>query len=253
MLGVLFAGYVSNLYFGFLTGMIELITAITSVVTFIGVIIALYNLKKYKEEVVDIKRDKRLKWDPKRILLEDDVYEATDKLVSSIGFDENKLLYNEKVDDIKLSEHVVDDSFFKSLNFNINEMEVKENNVTCLMPFHPKYNKMYRRIQWACVDADFVCKRSDDVYKPGDILQYTIELILKSQIIIGVLDGRNPNVFYELGIAHSIGKTVILISDEKAKKDIPFDLLSNRFIFYKSLDDLESKLNLALKSVRNDG
>ena len=232
--------------------MIELITTIGAIVSGIGIIIALYNLKKIKEDFVEIQKDERLKLNSKRVLLEEDVYDATDKLVSSIGFDGNKLLYNEKVDDITLSEHVVDDSFFKSLGFNINKLEVDSNNVTCLMPFHPKYNRLYTRIQWACNEAGFVCKRSDDVYKPGEILQYTVELILRSQIIIGVLDGRNPNVFYELGIAHSIGKTVVLIAEEKAKKDIPFDLLSNRFIFYKTIDDLESKLSVALKVVRND-
>ena len=83
-------------------------------------------------------------------------------------------------------------------------------------------------------------------------MKYTIELILKAQIVIGVLDGRNPNVFYEIGIAHSVGKPVILIAAEHEKVKIPFDLQQHRFIFYNSLNDLEEKLKNALKFVRGD-
>jgi len=42
--------------------------------------------------------------------------------------------------------------------------------------------------------------------------------------------GRNPNVFYEIGIAHALGREVILIT--QAEADIPFDLRHLRFVAY---------------------
>ncbi|MEL7657806.1 MAG: hypothetical protein AAGU75_18080, partial [Bacillota bacterium] len=56
--------------------------------------------------------------------------------------------------------------------------------------------------------------------------------INEARIIIADLIHRNPNVFYETGIAHTLGKDVILISQEQG--DIPFDLRHIRTIFYKN-------------------
>ena len=191
--------------------------------------------------------------DDKRLQLEEDLYRANERLVnSSIGFDLYRNLYNENLHDICLTNHVIDGSFYENMGFDISQMEVEKDFVTCLMPFHPSFDKIYNRIVRATKMTDFNCHRSDEVYKSGDIMRYTIELILESQIIIGVLDGRNPNVFYEVGIAHSIGKTVILIVEEKAKSQVPFDLHQHRFIFYNSLNDLENKLSSALMYVRNN-
>ena len=42
--------------------------------------------------------------------------------------------------------------------------------------------------------------------------------------------GRNPNVFYETGIAHTLGREVILIT--QSESDIPFDLRHLRYVAY---------------------
>jgi hypothetical protein len=42
--------------------------------------------------------------------------------------------------------------------------------------------------------------------------------------------GRNPNVFYEIGIAHTLGREVILITQNA--EDIPFDLRHLRYVRY---------------------
>lgn len=56
---------------------------------------------------------------------------------------------------------------------------------------------------------------------------------------------RNPNVFYELGLAHAISKPVILIS--KSIDDVPFDLRSIRVLVYdKDHPDWGNKLRLSL-------
>lgn len=60
---------------------------------------------------------------------------------------------------------------------------------------------------------------------------------------------RNPNVFYETGVAHTLGKIVIPIT--QSVSDIPFDLRHHRALTYlpnsegliKLETDLEKKLS----------
>lgn len=56
--------------------------------------------------------------------------------------------------------------------------------------------------------------------------------IKKAKILIAELTGRNPNVMYELGLAHAIEKPVILLTQDI--NDVPFDLRSLRCIVYNT-------------------
>jgi len=60
-----------------------------------------------------------------------------------------------------------------------------------------------------------------------DISRTTID---RSRVVICDCTGRNPNVFYEIGIAHTLGREVILITQIDA--DIPFDLRHLRYVTY---------------------
>jgi hypothetical protein len=53
------------------------------------------------------------------------------------------------------------------------------------------------------------------------------------------MTGRNPNVFYEVGYAHALGKTVILTKDAS---DIPFDLKYRYHLAYDSINALRDEL-----------
>lgn len=163
--------------------------------------------------------------------------------------DLNHLLIANNLTDIHVSNNVVDYSFFDSIGLNPQTLSVEDGFATCLMPFNKQYNKVYDSIKNACLDAGFHCHRSDDKYIPGEILKYTLELILRSQIIIAVLDGRNANVYYEVGIAHSIGKTVILLSNSSKFKNAPFDVQGSRVVLYNDQEDLNNKLSNVLKSL----
>ena len=54
--------------------------------------------------------------------------------------------------------------------------------------------------------------------------------ILNARLVIADVTGRNPNVFYELGIAHTIGRAAIVITQRD--EDVPFDIRSMRYIKY---------------------
>ena len=94
------------------------------------------------------------------------------------------------------------------------------------------------------------CERADDIYDISGIMQSVWESISKASIIIADLTNRNPNVFYELGIAHTLGKPVIMIT--QSMKFVPFDLRHLRCILYEYKPKNIKKFELILeKTVRS--
>ena len=63
---------------------------------------------------------------------------------------------------------------------------------------------------------------------------------MQARIIVANITGRNPNVYYELGIAHAIDKPVIMIAQNKS--DLPFDIRAKQIIFYNDNQQLEKEL-----------
>ena len=213
-------------------------------------LIAVLRLKK-KIEKRSAERKKQVALPYQRERLENKSYELSQQLVSTPErfIDTNGLLLTIH-SDIQRSNVTRNDWFFQELGIQCDEIQVEDHFITCLMPFHKSFDKKYEVIRDTCIRCGFTCTRSDDKFVPGNILKYTVELILKSEIIIAVIDGRNPNVSYEIGIAHTIGKNVILVADYSKVKEIPFNLQSNRFILYKNWGNLEQQLEKVLNSVR---
>jgi hypothetical protein len=86
------------------------------------------------------------------------------------------------------------------------------------------------------------CHRADKEAGPGEIISHVIEQLITSDIVIADLSGRNPNVFYELGVRHTVSGNTILITENI--DDIPFDLRGLRTIVYQ----YEPEQMLALKT-----
>lgn len=75
------------------------------------------------------------------------------------------------------------------------------------------------------------CERGDDVFGSNVIMDDITKSIQKANIILADLTGRNPNVFYEVGIAHTLNKTVLLLAQNI--DDVPFDLRHRRVLTYE--------------------
>lgn len=102
-----------------------------------------------------------------------------------------------------------------------------------LMPFSDTFDDIYKLgIKECCSKNGAYCERVDEQVYDGTILQRIYNQISKADIIIADMTGRNPNVFYEVGYAHALGKPTILLT--QTKNDIPFDLLSYPHIIYNS-------------------
>ncbi|WGL99942.1 hypothetical protein QE177_15650 (plasmid) [Arsenophonus sp. aPb] len=113
--------------------------------------------------------------------------------------------------------------------------------VSVMMPFDKKFNDIYTSIQTASNNIGFECKRADDFWKNDIIIQDIVTLIDSARIVVCDCTGQNPNVFYEIGIAHTLGCKVILITQEE--RGTPFDIQHIRSIRYNN--DLEGLTNLA--------
>ena len=88
------------------------------------------------------------------------------------------------------------------------------------------------------------CARVDDLWNNSTIIQDIFELIYCSSIVIVDFTGKNPNVFYEAGIAHTLGKNVIPIT--QSLNDIPFDLRHHRVLDYLNNNEGLQKLKINL-------
>ena len=120
--------------------------------------------------------------------------------------------------------------------------------VFVLMSLCKDYMDLYiYGIKGAAEKTGFVCRRSDEIEHNGDIMSEIERQIDEASVIIAEMTDKNPNVFYEVGLAHARGKETILIAREGS--DIPFDLRGKNHIFYSSIHDLERKLARRLGSL----
>lgn len=75
------------------------------------------------------------------------------------------------------------------------------------------------------------CHRADKEFGPGNIIEHVVENILAADIVIADLTGKNPNVFYELGVRHTVRDGTILVA--QGIEHVPFDLRPLRTIIYE--------------------
>jgi hypothetical protein len=96
----------------------------------------------------------------------------------------------------------------------------------------------------------FACTLSVDLATPGNIMNQVWKDIRRSDVVLADLTGMNPNVFYELGLAHALGKDTILIKQIDADA-VPFDVQSHKYCEYDLADlaTLEAWLTQAFGAV----
>ena len=120
---------------------------------------------------------------------------------------------------------------FGGETLNIPPMDcTKDNLVVAMMPFNAGFREVYETIIAAAADAGMECQRADDIWRHDVVMDEVVQMIAEGKIIVCDISGRNANVFYETGIAHCLGKSVILITQSDA--DVPFDLMHRRYLTY---------------------
>lgn len=234
-------------------GTFELFCLIISLLA-MAIMMFMYQFHKLKKLILLRQNEEGVKISLQRERLEDTIYKGVESLTKdSINFmDTNHLLLDaSNNDELKSKKEVPNYTYFNDLGIEKNNFEVLDKQITCLMPFNRKYDSLYAAINNCCAYNGYNCKRTDEekIENNANLRKYIVNRIIQSQIVIAVLDGRNPNVFYEVGIAHAIGKLVILLVKRDKSDELPENLKGNRLLIYRNEDDLFTQLSQTLTSV----
>ncbi len=200
------------------------------------------------------KLDKLIRYSKKRKELEEEISLLTRELMHSdlseylnvnrLVFEGQNIIGNNKSINYKV--------FLKQFGLLNDNIEIRKNSAVFLTPFTEEGEHLFRDCQKILSNVDIFLQRTDNYVEKEDIMMNIVSLIVQSEIVIVNINGRNPNVYYELGIAHAIGKPTILLSETKFESDdIAFDLRQKRIIMYSSMQDLEQQLLYQISRLKN--
>lgn len=119
-------------------------------------------------------------------------------------------------------------------------------------PGTEEYRRAYYALKYifkrALDPGQWEVHRADEGMVPDSINQHVIRSIYDADLIIADLTGHNPNVFYELAVAHGIRKPVVHLISEGER--LPFDIIDQRTIFYDitDLDSVEKTVDVLAQS-----
>lgn len=123
--------------------------------------------------------------------------------------------------------------------------------LSAMMPF-AGFDTVWEAIQRAATANGMRSGRADITWEQPEIMQDVISLIDRAAIVVCDCTNKNPNVFYEMGIAHTLGKEVIIITQNA--HDVPFDITHLRHIRYlpnrEGVDDLAKQLTARIQAIR---
>lgn len=135
----------------------------------------------------------------------------------------------------------------------INEIK---NNCFVIMPFDGLFKSQYEKVIKPAIETTGLkAVRGDEVFSKPHVMVDLWKSIRESRVVLAELTGKNPNVLYELGLAHAIGKPSIIIT--RNENDVPFDLKSLRYLFYDPNDpfwgdNLKLSISDMIKKVLNE-
>lgn len=141
-------------------------------------------------------------------------------------------------------------SIVVSPEFGVPHNPLLKADVIVVMPFSDNLRPVYEdHIKALIRELDLTVSRADDFFSATSIISDIWNSIYASKIVIADCTGRNPNVFYEIGIAHTLGKPVILLA--QSEDDIPFDIQHIRALIYAytpgGMKDLMGKLKISIQ------
>lgn len=115
--------------------------------------------------------------------------------------------------------------------FKKKEFKLEPNYIFLLIPLTPAFKRIYdTQVIPALRTIGYHASSADQDLRIGAIIEQIWESIGKSRLIIADVTGRNPNVFYELGLAHAINKDCIIVTQNE--NDVPFDIQHLRYLKY---------------------
>lgn len=122
-----------------------------------------------------------------------------------------------------------------------------------VMPFAPEYDAIHLAIKQACEKVGIDAVRADEIMQPGPIVNQVFDNISNADFVIAEVSSKNPNVYYEIALAHCAQKPSVLLARKNMIKELPFDIRHNRVISYaeRNLKDLTEVLSNTLTYLKD--
>lgn len=197
-----------------------------------------------------------IEYSKKRKEIDEEIAHLTRSLMKTdVGqfVDLNRLAFSGQLSSI-YSDAVNYDKFLERFGIHGGEATVKLGTAAFLSPFNEDGDRLFRSCQNILGKINIFLRRTDNVVNKDDILMNIVHLIVQSEIILVNLNERNMNVYYELGIAHAIGKPTILLAQTEFSnndlKRVGFDIDHKYIIPYSNEDTLEKELIIQIGLIR---
>lgn len=122
-----------------------------------------------------------------------------------------------------------------------------------LMEFNAPYTEIYDSLIRPTVEGEgFRCLKSDDIFATTSVIEDIWANINKASLIIAEISSNNPNVMYELGVCHTVGKNVMMLTQHPDA--IPFNFRHMRAYPYVNdipgSDDLKKNIASVIQYVK---
>jgi hypothetical protein len=119
-----------------------------------------------------------------------------------------------------------------------------------LMPFQDVFFELYEKAIAPAVErCGLSAKHAGEIFGNREIIEDIWDSICRCRLIVADVTGRNPNVFYELGVCHTLGKECVVLT--QSDQDVPFDIRHRRYLKYDAgkPNILRSNLERTIKAV----
>lgn len=129
--------------------------------------------------------------------------------------------------------------------FSSRDTRILDDQAFLIMPFSESWSGgVEQSVREILKTEGYNVVRADDMFG-RNIMEDIWTGIVKSRYVICDTTGRNPNVYYELGMCHAVGKDVILLTQNVS--DIPFDVRHLRHIVYENTLEGARKLQRGIQ------
>ena len=132
------------------------------------------------------------------------------------------------------------------------DYEVSSRLCFVIMPFMKSFDGIYFEIKKTVECRGMKCLRADETFGQDVLMDTIMTAIRRAAIVIADISLHNPNVLYELGCAHALGKKTILLWAVGGDK-VPSDLCHWQYIQYENTlsggPSLRQKLGAAIDAI----
>jgi hypothetical protein len=128
----------------------------------------------------------------------------------------------------------------------IQDIQVTKSRPRCfvVMPFASELAFVYDVIERVVVERGFECVRADKKHAAVPVVEDIKADIAQAELVIVDFTGRNPNVYYEAGLADAWKKKWIIIA--QSTEDLTFDVRHIRTILYSNRMGADERLRVDL-------